>query len=78
MRLLKSTLVLLGCMVIPCMLNGAQAAEEKKATTIAELAAKYDSTSCQECHTEAHEQWQKSLHARSIFGPEKVGRTAAT
>ena len=78
MRLLKSTLVLLGCIVVPCMISGVQAAEEKKAKTIAELVAMYDSSSCVDCHTEAHEQWQKSLHARSIFGPEDVGRTAAT
>lgn len=78
MKLLKSTLVLLGLMAVPYLLTNAQAAEEKKAKTIAELAAMYDSSSCQECHTEAHEQWQKSLHARSIFGPEDVGRTAAT
>lgn len=57
--------------------NG-QAEEPKKAKTIAELAAMYDSSSCKECHAEAHDQWQKSLHARSIFGPEEVGRTAAT
>jgi hypothetical protein len=69
--------VLLG-LAVPLMVTGAQAAEEKKAKTIAELAAMYDSSGCIDCHTEAHEQWQKSLHARSIFGPEGVGRTAAT
>lgn len=78
MKLFRSTFLLLGLMVVPCMISGTQAAEVKKAKTIAELAAMYDSSSCQECHTEAHEQWQKSLHARSIFGPEDVGRTAAT
>lgn len=77
MRLFKSMSVLLG-VAVPLMLTGAQAAEEKKAKTIAELAAMYDSSACIDCHTEAHEQWQKSLHARSIFGPEDVGRTAAT
>jgi len=77
MRFFKSMTVLLG-LAVPLMLTGAQAAEEKKAKTIAELAAMYDSSGCVDCHTEAHEQWQKSLHARSIFGPEGVGRTAAT
>jgi hypothetical protein len=46
-----------------------------KATTIAELAARYDSSSCVECHQEAHDQWARSVHSRSIFG---TGRTAAT
>ena len=77
MRFFKSMTVLLG-LAVPLMVTGAQAAEEKKAKTIAELVAMYDSSGCIDCHTEAHEQWQKSLHARSIFGPEGVGRTAAT
>lgn len=46
-----------------------------KARTIAELAARYDSSSCAECHADAHEQWARSVHSRSIFG---TGRTAAT
>jgi hypothetical protein len=46
-----------------------------KATTIAELAARYDSTSCVECHRDVHDQWTRSVHSRSIFGN---GRTAAT
>lgn len=46
-----------------------------KARTIAELVARYDSTSCVECHQEVHDEWSRSLHARSIFG---TGRTAAT
>ena len=44
-------------------------------TTIAELVARYDSSSCVECHQEAHDQWARSVHSRSIFG---TGRTAAT
>ena len=39
-----------------------------KAKTMAELAARYDSTSCQECHEEAYEQWENSVHACSILG----------
>jgi hypothetical protein len=46
-----------------------------KANTIAELVARYDSSSCVECHQEAHDQWARSVHSRSIFGN---GRTAAT
>jgi hypothetical protein len=49
-----------------------------KAKTIAELAARYDSKPCMECHEQIHTEWEKSLHARSIFGVENVGRTAAT
>jgi hypothetical protein len=50
-------------------------AAQPKANSIAELAARYDSSSCVGCHQDAHDQWSKSLHARSIFG---TGRTAAT
>ncbi|EKD38977.1 MAG: hypothetical protein ACD_75C00542G0002 [uncultured bacterium] len=78
MRLFRRSLVLLGLAMVPFIAFGTQAAEEKKAKTIAELAAMYDSSSCVDCHTEIHEEWQQSLHARSIFGPEEVGRTAAT
>lgn len=78
MRSFRRSLVLLGLAMVPFIAFGTQAAEEKKATTIAELAAMYDSSSCVDCHTEIHEEWQQSLHARSIFGPEEVGRTAAT
>ncbi|MBE0595699.1 MAG: cytochrome C [Desulfuromonadales bacterium] len=48
---------------------------KKKANSIAELVAMYDSSSCIECHQEAHEQWERSVHSRSIYG---TGRTAAT
>lgn len=50
-------------------------AAQPKAKTIAELAKRYDSSSCIACHQDAHDDWAKSLHARSIFG---TGRTAAT
>jgi hypothetical protein len=50
-------------------------AARPKARSIAELATRYDSSSCVECHPEAHEQWSRSVHSRSIFGN---GRTAAT
>jgi hypothetical protein len=53
----------------------ASAAVEKKAGTIDELARMYDSSSCKECHEDIYNEWDKSLHARSIFG---TGRTAAT
>lgn len=50
-------------------------AAQPKANSIAELVARYDSKSCIECHADVHEQWDRSVHARSIFG---TGRTAAT
>jgi hypothetical protein len=50
-------------------------ASQPKANSIAELVARYDSSSCIGCHQQAHDEWAKSIHARSIFG---TGRTAAT
>ena len=50
-------------------------AKTGKAKTIAELAKMYDSSSCVECHQEQHDQSQKSIHSRSIYG---TGRTALT
>jgi len=50
-------------------------AKSGKAKSIAELAKMYDSTSCVECHQDQHDQAQKSIHSRSIFG---TGRTAMT
>jgi len=49
-----------------------------KAKTIAELAARYDSSSCQECHEEAYEQWENSLHAFSILGTPRTAPTILT
>lgn len=51
------------------------AARKGKAKTIAELASMYDSSACVECHKEIHDEWDRSIHARSIFSN---GRTAAT
>ena len=79
MKLLKTCFLLSGialAAVIALVVPGA--AEMKKAKTIDELAAMYDSTACKTCHQEIYEQWDKSLHARSIFGVADVGRTAAT
>ena len=51
------------------------AAEPKKATSIDELAKMYDSTGCKQCHEAIYNDWEQSIHSRSIFG---TGRTAAT
>jgi hypothetical protein len=55
--------------------KGRDATPAGKARTIAELVARYDSSSCVECHQDVHDQWARSVHSRSIFG---TGRTAAT
>jgi hypothetical protein len=53
----------------------APAAQEKKATTIDELAKMYDSTGCKACHEGVYNDWEQSIHSRSLVG---TGRTAAT
>jgi hypothetical protein len=55
--------------------QGTIAAKSGKAKTMAELAKMYDSSSCGGCHKDIHDEWEKSIHSRSIFG---TGRTAAT
>lgn len=77
-KISKQMLATLG-VIGPLLLTGAVHAEERqKAKTIAELVAMYDSSSCVDCHMQQHEEWERSLHASSIFGPKDVGRTAAT
>ncbi len=51
------------------------AAKSGKAKTMAELAKMYDSSGCIECHKDKHDEAQKSIHSRSLFG---TGRTAMT
>lgn len=77
MKTLKLLLILL-FIILPLTLYAKSQEKPKKAKTIAELVKMYDITSCKDCHAEIYDEWQKSLHARSIFGPEHVGRTAAT
>ncbi|MBI4684016.1 MAG: cytochrome C [Nitrospirae bacterium] len=77
MCFLRFILVLI-LMILPLSSYGDQTEAKKKVKTIDELAAMYDSNSCKECHPDIYEQWEKSLHARSIFGVVSVGRTAAT
>jgi len=54
------------------------AAKSGKAKTLAQLAAMYDSSSCVECHQEQHDQAQKSIHSRSIFGTARTALTFMT
>ena len=63
-----------GLLVIAVVLLGAKGigAEKPKARTVDELAKMYDVSSCKECHAEIYEQWEKSLHARSIIGTPRT------
>ncbi len=49
-----------------------------KAKTMAELAARYDSKSCRECHEKIYDEWEDSLHARSILGTPRTAPTILT
>ncbi len=51
------------------------ASERQKAKTIDDLAKMYDVSTCKACHTKVYEEWEKSIHARSLIG---TGRTTAT
>jgi len=77
MKVAKVLVVLL-TIALPLMAFAAIPETGKKAKTIDELAAKYDSSSCKTCHSEIYEQWDKSLHARPIFGPLESARTLGT
>lgn len=57
------------------LLAGAAETQEKKATTVDELARMYDVSSCKKCHAKEFREWEKSIHARSLIG---TGRTMAT
>ena len=49
-----------------------------KAKTIAELAERYDSSRCADCHEDAHDEWSESLHAKSILGSPRTAPTIIT
>lgn len=49
-----------------------------KATTIAELAERYDSERCADCHEDIYDEWENSLHARSILGTPRTAPTIIT
>lgn len=71
MRSLK--LVLIAVFVaLPLMASAAQ--PETKAKTIDELAKMYDVSSCKECHAKIFDEWEQSLHAKSLIGtPRTLG-----
>lgn len=71
MRSLRLALVLL-FMALPLIAFAAQ--PETKAKTIDELAKMYDVSSCKTCHQKIFEEWEQSLHAKSLIGtPRTLG-----
>jgi hypothetical protein len=49
-----------------------------KATSIEELVERYDSSRCADCHEEIYDEWENSLHARSILGTPRTAPTIIT
>lgn len=47
-------------------------ASAQKANTIDELVSAVDSSQCEGCHTEIHENWSKSWHAKPITDPRTI------
>lgn len=65
LRLVAYTCALL---LMPLIATG----EDRKAQTVDELAKIYDVSSCKPCHKQIYEDWEKSLHARSIIGTRRT------
>jgi len=71
------SMIVLAVIVSLLFLSREVSAEKgQKAKSIDELAAMYDSGSCEGCHPEVYKEWQNSIHSKSIFG--WAARTAAT
>ena len=69
------------CMLAPCSAftaGGPKTEPQPKAKTIAELAERYDSSRCADCHEDAHDEWSDSLHAKSILGSPRTAPTILT
>jgi hypothetical protein len=58
----------LAFLLVAVPLVGPQAQAAKKAKTIDQLAAMFDSSRCKQCHAEIFQQWEKSHHARPLMG----------
>lgn len=43
-----------------------------KAKTLDELVQRYDVSSCKQCHQEIYEQWEGSIHSRSLVGTSRT------
>ena len=52
--------------------HAAEPADGKKAKTVDELAQMYDVSACKTCHLPIFEQWEKSMHSRSLFGTKRT------
>ncbi len=69
------------CMLISFSALGAGGPKPQplpKAKTIAELAERYDSSACADCHEDTHDEWSESLHAKSILGSPRTAPTIIT
>jgi Zn-finger protein len=64
--------LLVACACTLALLPLCAAGEDRKAQTIDELARMYDVSSCKSCHEKIYEEWEKSLHARSILGTPRT------
>ncbi len=67
---IKAILVLFAVGVLGLSQVG-MAAKPKEADTIDELLKLYDNKPCMECHTEAHDEWSKSWHAKAVVSSLK-------
>lgn len=74
---LRLLVVIVLVLIAPAVASQAKERKIKKANTIDELANRYDSRSCKECHEDIYEEWERSMHARSMVGSGS-GRTRAT
>jgi len=65
---MRAAQLLLVLLAGPLAAGAAEKKAEGKAKTIDELAARFDSSRCRECHAEIYAQWEKSHHARPLMG----------
>lgn len=54
------------------LLSPVLATAAEKAKTVDELAKMYDVSSCKQCHAKIYEEWEKSMHSRSLFGTKRT------
>lgn len=72
---------LAGCALLAFNASGAGGPKPEpmpKATTIAELAERYDSSRCADCHEDIYDEWENSLHAVSLLGSPRTAPTIIT
>src|SRR3989338_1697329 len=72
MKFLRLILVLFFAAAPIAAGHAAEPADGKKAKTVDELAQMYNVSSCKQCHANIYEEWEKSIHSRSLIG---TGRT---